>query len=118
MGIATLITSALKGVSWQKIAGLALEYGPDFYRQARERVGKDDGETVVQGAEVELQARVDRLEKLLVEQEEIIRTQAAEGERLKEACLRLEERLKLFRIATAALAATSLLLAVLLLGRG
>ena len=118
MGLSTLITSALKGVSWQKIAGLALEYGPDFYRQARERFGKGDQETEGQEAEAELQARVDRLEKLLVEQEEIIRNQAAEGERLKEACLKLEERLKLFRFATVALAAVALLLIVMMLNRG
>ncbi|HZV80934.1 MAG TPA: hypothetical protein VFF53_02080 [Geobacteraceae bacterium] len=118
MGISTVIASALKGVSWQKIAGLAMEYGPEFYRQARGRFNKDDQQPEQHGLEVELQERVDRLEKLLVEQEEIISKQVAEGEQLKELCLKLEERLKVFKTIAAALAVTTLILAVMMLSRG
>lgn len=118
MGITTLFTTALKGVSWQKIAGMAMEYGPEIYRKARDRFRKDDPQPERQGAEAELRERIGRLEKLLLEQEEVIREQVARSERLQEACLKLEGALKLFKVVTALLAFVALVLAVMLIRQG
>lgn len=118
MGISTVIATALKGVSWQKVAGLAMEYGPELYRQARGRMYKDEQQQEQQMAEAELRERIDRLENLLVEQEELIRRQAVEGEQLKETCHTLERRLKLYKCSTAVLAAVTLLVAVTMLAHG
>lgn len=118
MGIATFIASALKGVAWGKVAGLALEYGPELYRRACERLNKEDllpGQTE---EEIELRQRIERLEKLLVEQEEVIRGQVARNEQLQDACLKIEERLNRFRIVCAVLAVIAITFAVLLLRHG
>lgn len=118
MGISSIIASTLKGVSWQKIAGLAMEYGPEFYRQARGRSRKENRQPEGHRVESALQERIGQLERLLVEQEELIGKQAAEIERLQGGCLRLEGRLKWCKIATATLAATAILLAVVMIIRG
>lgn len=118
MGISAVITTALKGLSWQKIAGLAMTYGPGLYRQAWERFHRTDGSPAESRAEVELQERIVRLEKLLLEQEELIRGQAARNEQLEAACLQLESRLNRVKVICAVLAAIAILLIVMLLRHG
>lgn len=115
MGFPAVITAALKGLTWQRVASLAMEYGPLFYHQARERLHKGDGPAAPSPAEVELEERIARLEKLLVEQDELIRGQAARNEQLEEACLRLESRLTTAKIVCALLACIAIVLTVMLL---
>lgn len=118
MGIPTVIRGVLKGVAWGKVAGLVMEYGPELYRQACERFRRDGVTPELTEAEAELHERIDRLEKLLVEQEGVIRAQVTRNEQLEEACLRLEGRVNRMRIVSAVLAGVSLLLAVLLFRNG
>jgi hypothetical protein len=114
MGIPTFLAAVLKRVSWQKVAGLAMEYGPELYRKTRERLLKGDLPPEQLPAEVALRERIDQLERLLVEQEEVIRAQVARNEQLEDACLKLEGRMNRFRIVSAVLAGISILLAVML----
>jgi uncharacterized coiled-coil protein SlyX len=115
MGLSALLSGALKGVSWQKIAGLAVTYGPEIYRQACERLGKSGQPAAPPQAEIDLQERIDRLEQLLVEQEEVIRELVARNERLEETCLQLAGQVKKFRVVCASLAGITLVLAGVLL---
>jgi len=119
MGIATFIASALKGVAWGKVAGLAMEYGPELYRMACGRLRKeDDLPPEPTEEENELRQRIDRLEKLLVEQEEVIRGQVARNEQLQDACLKLEGQMNRFRIVSAILAVIAIGFAVMLIRQG
>jgi hypothetical protein len=118
MGFSAVITAALKGLTWQRIASMAMEYGPVFYRQAREHLNKGDGPAAPSRAEAELEERIARLEKLLLEQDELIRGQAARNEQLEEACLRLESRLTTAKIACAVLACIALILTAMMLRHG
>lgn len=109
MGIATL----LKGITWAKLASLAIEHGPGLYRQARERF-QTDTLPVASAAEAELLDRVARLEKLLLEQEMVIREQTARKELIEKSCQSLESQLLVFRVAVGVLAlGVIILLAVL-----
>lgn len=119
MGITAFIARALKGVAWGKVAGLAMEYGPALYKTARERLTRDEPrmETDRTAAETALHGRIERLEKLLVEQEGVIREQAARNGQLEETCLKLAGRIRGLRIVSAALAGVSIILALLLLGK-
>lgn len=114
MGIGTLLTGALKGVSWLKIAEVVMEYGPELYRQACERFQKSDQPPHPQQAEIELQERIDRLEKLVVEQDIVLRKHVARNEQLEEVCLQLEGRLKTWKLICVVLAGVCLMLAVML----
>ncbi len=119
MGLTAFIAQALKGVAWGKVAGLAIEYGPALYKTARERLRRDEhGEPDEAAVETALRERVEQLERLLVEQEGVIREQAARNGRLEETCLKLEKMVTRMRIVGAVLAGVSILLAILLLRNG
>lgn len=92
MGMASLLSSLVKGVTWSKLAGLAAEYGPELYRQALERWPRQATPAAVAEV-VDLQARVARLEELLLEQEGIIREQKRANELLAQQCQSLERSL-------------------------
>lgn len=119
MGMTAVIGKALKGVAWGKVAGLAMEYGPVLYRAVLERLGRDEQRREQELAEESAQhERLERLERLLVEQEAVIREQKARNEQLEAACRKLEGRLNRCRIAAAVLSGVSILLAAMLLGNG
>lgn len=118
MGLSAVFTSALKGLSWQKIAGLAMAYGPELYRQARGHFPTGDGPPAPSPAEVELEERVARLEKLLLEQEELIKAQSTRNEQLEAVCLQLEHRLNRVKIICAVLTGVAIILVVMLLRHG
>jgi len=118
MGLAGLFTSALKDAPWQKIATMAMEYAPEIYRRASEMLRRDVAGPQREQAEAELKARVESLEKLLLEQEEIIRGQEERCAQLSDACLQLESRLRNFRIICAVLAVSCVILAFLVFRQG
>lgn len=110
MGISSILGTLLKNVSWDRIASMAMEHAPEIYRKARERF-QSEGAPV----ETELHERIVRLEKLLLEQETVIRDQAAKNIGLQERCALLERRLFTFKIISAALFLAALTMIVLLL---
>ena len=97
MGMASVFASLVKGITWTKVASMALEYGPDIYRKAMERFQCPPAPA---GApeDPELQERLARLEKLLLEQEEIIRGEAARNELLEKRCQELEGTLLVLKV--------------------
>lgn len=115
MGIAAVIGAVLKNVSWGKVASLAMEYAPGLYQQAKERFKREEEPAEASPVETELQERISRLEKLLLEQEAVIREQVAKNELLEESCRQLEGRVNLFRIIAVILAGIALVPTFLLL---
>jgi hypothetical protein len=90
-----------------------MEYGPELYRKTVERCGRETGPSA--GADRdELQQRVERLEKLLLEQEEIIKAAVAKHDLMEKRCQELEGQLTLFRIVAAALALGCIILLAIL----
>ena len=102
MGIASFFVSLVKGITWAQVANVAMEYGPEFYRQARERFQPEESLAAV-AENIELQERIARLEKLLLEQEGIIREQAAKTGLLEKRCIALESQLLVLKVTAGAL---------------
>lgn len=118
MGISAILAATVKNLPWRSIATAALERAPELYQKVRERLQKPAEQQAEEAAaEAELQARLTRLEGLLLEQEEVIRRQAAETARLEEACSDLESRLLRSRIISGVLGAAALITLALLLKR-
>jgi hypothetical protein len=109
MGLSSLLSSLVKGLTWTQVAGLAMEYGPELCRKAMERF-QPVGSEVAAAEEHELKERLARLEKLLLEQEGIIRKETAKAELLEERCLALEGRLQRLKIVAGLLATACLIL--------
>jgi len=106
MGKSSVFASLVKGLTWTKIASLAVEHGPDLYRRARERFqpAPEPAPAPAVSAETdELKARLAKLESVLLEQEEIIRTQVTKNQNLEKNCRELETSLKLMQITAGAL---------------
>lgn len=97
MGMASVFASLVKGITWTKVASMALEYGPDIYRKAMERFQCPPA-PAGPPEDPELQERLARLEKLLLEQEEIIRGEAARNELLEKRCQELERLLLVLKV--------------------
>ena len=113
MGIGSIMGSLLKGLPWKRIAAAAMEQAPELYQKARERFmkgGEPERETAAG-----LQARIARLEALLLEQEGLIRDQSAKNALLEERCASLEARLLRFKIVSGILFATALVMLALLM---
>ena len=115
MGISLILGTVLKNVSWEKIARMAMEYGPELYRQAKERFQHEGENAAESPVETELQERIVRLEKLLLEQETVIREQAAKNISLDERCALLESRLLIFKVSSGILFLAVLIMLVPLL---
>ena len=109
-----ILSSLLKYVSWGQIASLAMEYGPQLLKQAREKL---DAAAHPTAAETELRERIERLEKLLLEQENVISEQKARSELLEENCRILEAQLGLWKIVTGVSIGITLAIFVLLIMR-
>jgi len=114
MGIGAVLGSILKGISWAKVASVAMEYAPDLYRQAKERFQQSEP-AAESAVETELHDRISRLEKLLLEQEDVIREHTAKAARLEEICNSLESRLLTFKVISGTLLVASLTMLFLLL---
>jgi len=102
MGISSVFATLLKELTWSKVANVAMEYGPELYRKAVERL-QPETSPAAEAAATELQERVARLEKLLLEQEEIIREQAAKHELLIQKSQSLENSLLVLKVTAGGL---------------
>jgi hypothetical protein len=115
MGVKELVATALKGVTLEKLAGLAVEHGPGLYRRAMDGLQKKETSREPSAAEIELHERIARLEHLLVEQEGVIREQLTRLEEQEDACCRLAIQVRRFRAATGVLAVVVLVLGLLVI---
>ena len=116
MGIGALLATTVKKLPWRVLAVAVIERAPELFQKAREclqRPGEQQpGEAA---AETELHARLARLEGLLLQQEELIRKQAADSTLLEKRCAALETRLFRFKIVCGALCVVVMILLALLL---
>ena len=115
MGISSIMGALLKNVSWGRIADMAMEYAPGLYRKAMERFQNEGEPAAAPTADKELLERVARLEKLLLEQEGVIRDQVTKNNLLTEKCTALEGRLLIFKVGSGLLLLALLATTVLLL---
>jgi len=116
MGITSILAATLKNLPWRTIAFAALERAPEFFQKARERLQQPEEQHATESAvEAELQARIARLDGLLLEQETLIREQAANRAHLEQRCALLESRLIRCKSFSGILGAAALILFVLLL---
>lgn len=91
MGMASLISGALKHVPWVKVADAALQYGPDLISKlkALRQTPQEELETV-QGPE----ERIAELEKALLLQAEVLRLQSEKLLGLEQECRNLQSAVK------------------------
>lgn len=115
MGIGTILATTLKNMPWRTIATAAMERAPEFYKMARERFQKQGEQAGEAAVATELQARITRLEGLLLEQEGVIRQQSEKSSRLEERCAALQARLFSFKIISGLLFVAAMILLALLL---
>lgn len=115
MGLSSILGTVLKIVSVEQIAGLLMAHGPELFRKAKERFQNEAEPAAGTPVETELQARLTRLEALLLEQEKVIRELAAKNIDLQEKSVALESRVLTFKIISAALFLAALTMLVILL---
>jgi hypothetical protein len=113
MGILSIVASLVKGIAWTKIAGAVVEYAPGLYRLSQERCQPAVSPLAAE-ADNELQERLVRLEKLLLEQEELIRARVATIEQLEKRCQELANGLFLLKVTAGVLALTCIILLAVL----
>jgi hypothetical protein len=109
------IASILKCLPWKSIATTAMEHAPELYEKAKNYFGKAGDPAAATPAEAELNARIVRLEALLLEQETMIRRQKERADLLEEHCTTLGARLFSFKIISGLLFAVAMILLALLL---
>lgn len=116
MGIGTVLTAAMKHVSWDQVANIAMQYGPDIIRKLKERLQSSPG-TAGEGvvAVEQLEERVEELERALLKQEEIIQQQNRSIVLLEENGRTLQARLNICMAMAAVSFVLSLVLSVLLM---
>jgi len=102
MGFSSIFASLVKGITWTQVASMAMEYGPELYRKAMERLQPETA-PAVDAEFIELQDRTARLEKLLLEQEGLIREQVTKNGLLEKRCLAQESQLLALKITVGAL---------------
>jgi predicted ribosome quality control (RQC) complex YloA/Tae2 family protein len=103
MGISTLFSTLIK------------QLAPELFRKAKERFRSEEPPQEPDAEEMQLLERISRLEKLLLEQEEVIRDQVAKNEQLEQKGEALQARLNLFVGITVVLVISSLVMIVMLM---
>lgn len=117
MGIATILAAAMKQISWEQVADIAMKYGPDLIRKLKDQLqASPDGERDAVTAE-QLNGRIRELESALIRQEEIIEQQNRNIELLEEIGKTLQARLNIFMTLSALSLVASIVLGVLLLNK-
>lgn len=115
MAIISILTTALKALPWKSIATTAMEHAPELYEKAKNHFSKSGDQATPSPAEAELNARIVRLEALLIEQETLLRQQNEKAAFLEDHCSTLEARLFSFKIVSGLLFAVAMILLALLL---
>jgi hypothetical protein len=118
MGIAAILTAAMRHISWTQVADAALQYGPDIFRKLRGRLQPAPEAGEAQDTPEALQdERVRELERALVRQGEIIEEQNRQIAALEEAGKTLQARVNIFMAVAAVSALLSIISLVLLVRR-
>lgn len=115
MSMAAILVKVLKNLPWRTIATVAMERGPGLYQKARERFPQAGALPCESAAEIELQARVVDLQRLLLEQKSLTREQEEKSALLAKCCAALEARLFSWKVGAGALFIAALILLVIAL---
>ena len=116
MGISTILAAAARHISWDQLANMAIQYGPDFVRRFRERLQQDPAaETAATETVSQLSERIRELESALIRQEELIELHHKNIGLLEENGRTLLARLNIFMTISAVSAVLSIALFILLL---
>ena len=110
MSMAAILVKVLKNLPWRTIATVAMERAPGLYQKAKERVPKTGAPSCESEAEVELQARLADLQRLLLEQKSLNREQEEKSVLLAKRCADLEARLFGCKVVAGALFISALIL--------
>ncbi len=118
MSMTTILAAAMKQISWEQVANIAMRYVPDLIARLKDQLqtrSAGDGEA---GPTMEqLAGRIRELESAVIKQEEIIEQQNRNIEVLEEIGKTLQARLNLFMALSALSAVASAVLFVLVLRR-
>lgn len=101
MSIATIVTAALRHVSWGKVANVALQYGPDLIRKLKGRQQASAGGEPEPAEEAD--AFYDRfleMENALIQQDVLMKRQNERIRQLEETGKTLQARLKLVMVVS------------------
>ncbi len=116
MGIAAILAAAMKQISWEQVADIAMRYGPELIRKLKgQLLASPDGEREASVTAEQLNGRIRELESALIRQEEIIEEQNRNIELLEEIGKTLQARLNIFMTLSALSLVVSIILGVLLL---
>ncbi len=118
MGISTILTAAMKRISWDQIATIAMQYGPDFLRKLKGQLQSHSASEHEATVTVDLLGeRIEELEQALIRQEEAIEQQNKTIELLEENGKTLQARLTVCMVISAFSVLLSLVLLMFLLRR-
>ena len=113
MGIATILAAAMKQISWEQVANIAMKYGPDLIRKLKEQLqAPPDGEREGRVTAEQLDGRIREVESAVIRQEEIIELQNRNIELLEEIGKTLQARLNIFMTLSALSLVASIVLGV------
>jgi len=115
MSIAAILVKVVKNLPWRTIATVAMERGPGLYQMARERFPQTGALPCESAAEMELQARVADLQRLLLDQKSLNRELEEKSAQLAKLCAALESRLTSWKVIAGALFIAALVLLVITL---
>jgi hypothetical protein len=115
MSMTAILVKALKSLPWRTIATVAMERAPELYQKARARSPQTGATPCESAVEMELQARVADLQKLLLEQKGLNREQEEKSVLLAKRCAALEARLLSWQVIAGALFIAALILLVIAL---
>ena len=108
----------MKHISWDQVAHIAMQYGPDFVRRIKERIQPRSTTENEETAAVDpLSERIRELERMLITQDEIIQQHNRTIELLEQNGKTLQARLNIFMTMTVISAVLSLAVLIFLLGK-
>lgn len=116
MGMTTILAAALKQISWEQVADVAMRYVPDLIARLKDQLqARPAGEGGAGSTVEQLAERVRELEGAVIKQEEIIEQQDRNIQQLEEIGKTLQARLNLFMALSALSVVASAVLFVLVL---
>ena len=113
MSMAAILVKVVKNLPWRTIATVAMERGPGLYQMTRERFTQIGALPCESTAEIELQARVADLQRLLLDQNGLNRELEGKSAQLAKRCAALEARLTSWKVVAGALLIAALVLLVI-----
>ena len=118
MGIASILATAVKGVSWGKVATVAMQYGPDLVRKLKGQIQlRHETADEAEATTDDLYEKIAELHDTILNQQKIIEADNSKIVLLEQSCNRLQSRLNIAISVAAVSVAASLALGIILFTR-